>query len=156
MKTNVLILLSLLLILSTACAKKAEDTEEYLEFSSGGDYHPSGCGQWYAKLLGDGSLAVTHIVRGETKYDDAFKLSDDETRRLFSLFCTVNIKSLKSSTRPGLPDEVRYDFTLCDGSGAYVKRMWINEARENKAVMDLVGYLEQLITKYSGQKPIMR
>lgn len=152
-----LVLLSTGILTTTAaCVEKPKDTEEYLEFNSGGDYHPSGYGAWYARLCGDGSLVVTHSVGGETKSRDVFMLTKREARDLFSLFCAVDIKRMKSPDRPGLPDEVRYSFGLKDGSGTYNKSVWINDAGQDPAIMDLVGYLETLIEKYGGTKPVMR
>jgi hypothetical protein len=139
-----------------SCGDERKDTEEYLEFRSGGDYHPSGCGEWNARLCGDGSLIVTHSVRGETESRVAVALTKSEARDLFSLFCAVDIKRMKSSVRPGVPDEVRYTFVLKDGSGTYNRSIWINDARENPAAMDLVAYLEAIIEKHTGKKPMMR
>ena len=82
-------------------------------------------------------------------------LTRGEARNLFSFFCAVDIKRMKSSVRPGLPDEVRYSFVLKDGSGTYSKSVWINDARQDPAIVDLVAYLETLIEKYSGTKPAM-
>jgi hypothetical protein len=145
-----------IMISPAACHQELKNTEQYLEFDSGGKYHPSGFGEWRARLCGDGSLVVSHIVGEETKSEDVFTLTKVESRKLFSLFCAVNIKRLESSVRPGIPDEVRYSFALRDGSGAYNKSVWINDARENPAIMDLVGYLATLIEKYTGEKPVMR
>ncbi|MBN2223610.1 MAG: hypothetical protein JW765_02945 [Deltaproteobacteria bacterium] len=145
-----------IMILAMACCGEPRDTEEYLEFSSGGEYHPSGCGQWRIKLCGDGSLIVSHTVGGRVKSSDVFMLTKFESRRLFSLFCAADIKRMKSSVRPGVPDEVRYSFGLKDGSGTCNKSVWINDARENPAIEDLVAYLETIVEKYTGEKPVMR
>ena len=52
-----LILLSMAILTGAAsCAEKQKDTEEYLEFNSGGENHPSGYGAWHVRLCGDGSL----------------------------------------------------------------------------------------------------
>ena len=139
-----------------SCVEKQKDTEEYLEFNSGGENHPSGYGAWYVRLCGDGSLLVVHSVGEETKSRDAFVLTKYEARKLFSLFCAVDIKRMETYIRPGVPDEVRYSFSLKDGSGVYNKSVWINDARKNTAIMALVAYLETIIEKYTGIKPVMR
>ena len=145
-----------MLIISTGCVEKPSDTKEYLEFDSGGEYHPSGYGAWNIRLCGDGSIIVSHAVGGETKSRDVFFLTTEESRNLISLFCAVDIKKMKSSTRPGEPDEVLYSLGLRDGSGTYNKSVWIDDAREDPAIMGLVDYLEVLVEKYSGQRPVMR
>lgn len=156
-RTVSLFLLSIgLMILPAACKCDTKDTEEFLEFSSGGQYHPSGYGEWRVRLCGDGSVIATHTIGDRTESTDVFIPTNSETRTLFSLFCAVDIKHMKSSNRPGVPDEVSYTFALKDGSGGYSKSVWINDARENPAVTDLVGYLELLVEKYTGKKPVMR
>jgi hypothetical protein len=157
LRTISLFLLSMSVIISMpACKDKPKDTEEYLEFSSGGQYHPSGYGEWRIRLCGDGSVIATHTVGGRAESTDVFIPTKSETRKLFSLFCAVDIKRLKSSVRPGMPDEVSYSLALKDGSGGYSRSIWINDARENPAIMDLVTYLEQLIEKYTEKRPVMR
>lgn len=152
-----LIVLSVITVmLATACKAGPEDVEEYLEFSSGGRYHPSGYGEWQVRLYGDGSVVATHAVGDGTESTDVFTPTNSETRKLFSLFCAVDIKRLKSSSRPGVPDEVSYTFRLKDGSGGYSRSVWIGDARENPAIGNLVGYIELLVEKYTGKKPIMR
>ncbi len=152
-----LVLLSMGILTGAAsCAEKQKDTEEYLEFNSGGENHPSGFGAWHVRLCGDGSLVVTHLVGGETKSRDVFMLTRDEARELFGFFCAVDIKRMKSSARPGVPDEVRYSFVLKDGSGTYSRSVWINDARRDPAIVDLVAYIETLIEKYAGIKPVMK
>jgi hypothetical protein len=141
---------------TSSCADKPKDTEEYLEFSSGGEYHPTGYGAWTARLCGDGSLVITHVVRDETKSEDVVVLTKSESRKLFSLFCAVDIKGMKPPVRKGMPDEVTYRLDLKDGSGTYRKSVWLNDARQDPAIMDLVAYLETLIEKYTGSKPVMR
>jgi len=139
-----------------ACGGEPGDAEEYLEFNSGGRYHPSGYGEWRIRLNGDGSVVAIHDVGDRTESTDTFVPTKTETRKLFSLFCALDIKRMKSSDRPGVPDEVKYSFGLKDGSGNYSKSMWINDARENRAIQDLIGYLEVLVKKYTGKEPIMR
>jgi hypothetical protein len=153
---SLFLVLAGIMISPAACHKEPRDTEQYLEFSSGGQYHPSGSGEWRARFCGDGSLIVSNIVGDQTKSKDVCILTQVESRKLFSLFCAVDIKRLESSVRPGAPDEVRYSFGLKDGSGGYNKSVWINDARENPAIMNLVSYLAMLIEKYTGQRPVMR
>ena len=153
---SLFLLSTALMILPAACRGETEDTEEYLEFSSGGQYHPSGYGEWRVRLCGDGSVIATHTVGDRTESTDIFIPTKSETRTLFSLFCAIDIKHMKSSERPGVPDEVSYSFALKDGSGDYSRSVWINDARENPAVTDLVGYIEVLVQKYTGKKPVMR
>lgn len=144
------------IILGPACRDESTDTEQYLEFNSGGRYHPSGYGQWRVRLCPDGSVVADHEVGDRAESSDVFVLTALESRTLFSLFCAVDIKRMKSPDRPGLPDEVLYSFALKDGSGSYAASIWINDARENRAIVELVAYLEQLIEKYTGKRPVMR
>jgi hypothetical protein len=152
-----LLLLTGIVTLAAACSEEPKDTtEEYLEFVSGGRYHPSGYGEWRVRLCGDGSIIADHIVGDTTESTNVFVPTRDETNRLFSLFCAVDIKHMKSSERPGVPDEVSYSFALKDGSGSYSRSVWINDAREDPAIRNLVAYVEQLVEKYTGKKPVMR
>ncbi len=153
---HLFLLCATILISAAACTGKSQDTGEYLEFNSGGAFHPSGHGQWTARLCRDGTLSVRHTVRDNVVSDSVFTLTGDEVNRLFGLFCSVNVKGLGSSTRPGLPDEAEYIFVLKDGSGIFKKSVWIGDAQDNAAIMELVGYTETLIQKYTGEKPVLR
>jgi hypothetical protein len=153
---HVLLLCAAIVISGAACVGKSQDTREYLEFSSGGAFHPSGHGQWSVRLCRDGTLSVRHTVKDKVVLDSIFTLTHAEVGRFFGLFCRINVKGMGSSRRQGLPDEVAYIFVLKDGSGIFKKSVWIGDARDNAAIMELVSYTETLIEKYTGERPVLR
>lgn len=136
---------------------KSQETKIRLfEFSSGGARHPSGHGEWVIKLEFDGKMSVSHKVGSRKKNYDPFKLTEEENEKIWKTVDSINVKKLKSSTRPGVPDEVQYTFTLSDGDWKYKKSIWINDARENKEIMTLVDSFTGLIEKYLDRKPVMK
>ncbi|MCD4783416.1 MAG: hypothetical protein K8T10_06260 [Candidatus Eremiobacteraeota bacterium] len=136
---------------------KTQETKiRMFEFSSGGRYHPSGYGEWIVKLESDGEMSVSHKMRGRKKNYKSFKLTEEENEKIWKTVDSINVKKLKSSTRPGVPDEVKYTFTLSDGDRKYKKSIWINDAREKNDVMTLVDSLAGLIKKHLKRKPVMK
>jgi hypothetical protein len=143
-------------LFSASCAGEAGAGLDYVRFTSGGAWHPGGYGAWTVKVAGSGAMSVRHQV-GETVTDKGeFRLTDEEMGRISALVAALDVAHLESSTRPGLPDEVRYDFAVKDDTGVYVRWLWIGDARESEAVMNLVDYLSALIEKYTGERPVMR
>jgi hypothetical protein len=154
------ITLSLILMIAPlVCAAAGEEAREplvYYEFSSGGAYHPSGYGEWIVRFSNDGAISVRHKRGGEVTDMGQYRLADGERAELDALFLSLDISGMTSSTRPGLPDEALYSFTLRGGSGTHTASVWINDARDNQAIMGMVSYLATLIERYTGEKPVMR
>jgi len=141
---------------NTSKEKSEEKTIRTLEFSSGGSRHPSGHGEWIIKLESDGKMTVSHRVGSRQKNYDPFKLTEEENEKIWKIIDSVNVKKLESSTRDGVPDEVKYTFTLINGDNKYKKSIWINDARKNKVIVDLVESFTRLIEKYIERKPVMK
>ena len=122
-------------------------------FSSGGAYHPEGLGEWRVRLDASGRFEVAHQVMDEVEDFGPFQLEPEENRRIWELIEAVDIPNRKSSTRPGVPDEVQYTFALGSATCLHKVTLWINDAREDEALMALVEAIAALIEKYTGQVP---
>ena len=153
-----LVSLSIALLLPTAsCTSQPPLSENRVfEFSSGGEYHPEGFGEWRLRLDAAGALSITHNVRDEVKDYGAFTVTEKENSELWELIQAANIESLGSSQRPGVPDEVKYTFVLRDETQAHSVEIWINDARENDKIVALVDRIATLIEAYTGQKPVLQ
>jgi len=122
-------------------------------FSSGGAYHPEGLGEWRVQVDGFGNFEVVHQVEDEVESFGPFQLEAEENQQLWELIQAADIPNRESSTRPGVPDEVQYTFTLKSATCVYQVTLWIGDAQEDEVLMALVDELAMLIEKYTGQVP---
>ena len=131
------------------------ETREFY-FSSGGAYHFEGYGEWSILLGKDGSFAVSHNVQGEIIEYGPYILSAEENAGLWNLVDAAGVNSLKSSERPGIPDEVQYTLALKENGSRHEVQIWIGEVQEIENVTRLVDQIGVLIEAYTGQQPVMK
>lgn len=157
MQTKFYLSILMLVATLTGCIPQSASLgDQAFQFSSGGAYHFEGYGEWRLRLEADGALSIEHDVRGEVKDYGFFTLSDRENQELWELIQTAGIENLESSQRPGMPDEVRYTFTLNNGTQAHTAEIWIDDARQNELLVALVDRLGALIRSYTGQEPVLK
>jgi hypothetical protein len=53
-------------------------------------------------------------------------------------------------------NEVQFTFRLKDETGLHTVELWINDARQNEAIMALVGQIGVLIEQRIGVEPVMK
>jgi hypothetical protein len=135
-------------------AGETSSGERVFHFSSGGEHHPEGIGTWEVVLSESGSLNIAHTVHGKTRRYGSFFLSEDENRTLWQRIEAVNFAHLRSSTRPGLPDEVQYIFYL-DDARPHVLQIWTGDMAEKHELNELVQAIASLVKRYVGQNPIL-
>lgn len=124
---------------------------EYFSFSTSEAHHPEGMGEWQISLDIDGTFTVDHIVFDErTKYGP-FTLSETENQELWRLIAAANIEELpRRFTRPGIPDETAYSFSLHSVDDVYLVDMWVDDAEAYPALLTLLEQLFMLSEVYTG------
>jgi len=123
-------------------------------FSTGGAYHFEGFGAWSVKVAADGKVSIAHDVRGKVKDYGSFQLKEGETKALWALISRAGVGRLASSTRPGVPDEVKWSFTSRDGEKTHAVQIWENDARKAPELRILAAQLGVLVARLTGQKPV--
>ncbi len=127
--------------------------KQIFEFSEGGGANISRSGAWAVRLTSGGAFSIQHRARGKVKRYRTFSLTKKENSEFWELIRTLDIENMKSSTRPGVLDEVQYTFVLSDRTQAHSIELWMDDTHDNKKVTDLVDRIYFLIEKYSGKKP---
>jgi len=150
-----LILACLPLVIFGCASVPASTNGRTFYFSSGGAYHFEGYGEWIITLDSNGSFTVKHNVNDEITDYGSFTLSDEENTALWNLVDAANIHGMKSSERPGLPDEAQYTFALTENGSRHEVQVWIGEAREIETFVQLVTQIGALIEAYTGQSPVL-
>ena len=145
----VILMLAVCLIVKPAFCE--DSSSRVFEFSSGGAYHISGIGEWILKVDSVGKLYIKHNVKGKVQDFGTFTLTGDENKKMWLLIDSLKMENMKSSTRPGVPDEVQYTFSLKSKSTSYSARIWINDLREKNEVQQFIGYVKTLIKKFTGK-----
>lgn len=134
----------------------AKAISKVFEFSSGGAYHFEGQGSWDIKLDSKGNFNVEHNVRGKVEKFKAYKLTEKETVDFWELVNKADINTLKSSTRQGVPDEVKFKFiSKIPGKKDKTVEIWVNDVRKNEKLNSLVNHIGKIIEKYAGKRPVM-
>lgn len=157
MKPTLLLFASCLvcLALSAGCTAVPAAGRSF-EFASGGANHPSGAGEWRVKLDGAGVLAIAHDVQGKVREYGTATLPAGASADLWSLIEAAKLAEVKSSTRPPMPDEVAYTFTLREGGRTHNVRIWVTEAADSQALVGLVQGIGALIEQQTQVKPVLR
>ncbi len=126
------------------------------EFRSGGAFHIEGFGEWILQFGREGNLFLKHVVRDEVKYAGNFTAAKDDLARLWELVDAAGFDAMRSSTRPGVPDEAKYVFKSAKGKDSRTVEIWKNDALREDKVSALVDFLAGLVTKYAKQTPVLK
>jgi hypothetical protein len=126
------------------------------EFSSGGAYHPSGYGEWRIQLESQGQLSIEHNVQGKVTEYGPFRISEQENQELWRLINQCKLENLGSSKLPGIPDEVKYTFSLKDPTGVHQADLWVGDTQDNYDLVLLVDQIGSTIESCTGEKPVLR
>ena len=157
MKNAILLVIvwaAILALASGFVSLRREAEQQALEFSSGGAYHVEEHGEWIVTVDTQGKFSVTHNVRGEVVDYGSSLLAGQENLDLWRLIRAVEIESMESSDRLGVPEEVQYSFVLRDNGVTHPVSLWADDARESEGVVALVEQLAVLIEKVTGEKPV--
>ena len=130
-------------------------------FSSGGAYHLSGYGEWLITCTPEGNFSVKHNVQGKITDYKSHQLKQEEIQKLWNLINNAKVNKIVELKRPGVPDEVAYTFKFLDPdqktspdlTPSYV--IWVNDAHEDKNIMNLVNYIGELIKTYTAQEAVL-
>ena len=157
MKNAILLVIAWAAILALASGvvslRKQAELQAF-EFSSGGAYHVDGYGEWTVVVDTNGALSVTHNVKGEVVDYGSFLLEGQENSDLWKLIRAIEMESMESSDRLGVPDEVQYGFVLLESGLTHSASLWADDARESEGVVALVERLAVLIEKLTGETPV--
>ncbi|HUT87282.1 MAG TPA: hypothetical protein VMX15_04270 [Candidatus Heimdallarchaeota archaeon] len=157
MKNAILLVIvwaAILALASGYVSLRREAEQQAFEFSSGGAYHIEGYGEWTVTVDTQGALFVTHNVRGDIVDYGPFLLAGQENLDLWKLIRAIEIESMESSDRLGIPEEVQYGFVLRDNGLTHSVSLWADDAREREGVVALVEQLAVLIEKVTGEQPV--
>ncbi len=152
---TLLVILMFALCLTIRPAFCEDPSAKVFEFSSGGAYHISGIGEWMLKADSTGKISIKHNVKGKVQDFGTFTLSGDENKKLWQLIDLLKVENMQTSTRPGIPDEVQYTFSLKSKSTNNSARIWINDLREKNEVQQFVAYVKTLIKKFTGKDAVI-
>lgn len=123
-------------------------------FSSGGRCHPEGFGEWTVSLDSVGEFPIGHDVCGVlTSFDPA--LSELDNAQLWELFEAARVHELASSTRLGVPDEVRYTFVTRNDAEERLVGIWASDALQDQGLARLVNRIGAMIETYTGETPVL-
>jgi len=157
MKNAILLVIvwaAILALASGYVSLRQEAEQQAFEFSSGGAYHIEGYGEWTVTVDTQGAFSVTHNVRGEVADYGSFSLAGQENSDLWKLIRAIEIESMESSDRLGVPEEVQYSLVLRDNGLTHSVSVWADDARESEGVVALVEQLAVLIEKVTGERPV--
>lgn len=132
-----------------------DSSEKIFEFSSGGAYHISGAGEWMLKVSSVGELDLKHNVKGKVQDSGTFNLTGEENKKLWFFIDSLKVENMQTSTRPGVPDEIQYTFSLKTKTGSHSARIWINDIRENNEVKQFTVHIKELIKKLTGKNAVI-
>lgn len=149
------VILVLTVCLTVKPALCDDASSKVFEFSSGGAYHLSGIGEWILNVNSAGKMTLKHNIKGKVQDFGNFTLTGDENKKLWLLIDSLKVENMQTSTRPGIPDEIQYTFSLKSESGSYSARIWINDLREKSEVRQFTGYTKELIKKYTGKDAVL-
>lgn len=150
------VLLSAILCVVQGMAWAQAPVERSFEFSSGGAHHVEGYGEWTLRLSAAGAFSISHNVQGKTEDCGTFTLAKNENEEIWRLIDAAKLDRIESSQRPGVPDEAQYTFALRDGGETHLVKTWLNDARENEAIMALVDRIGVLIESYTKKKAVLK
>jgi len=123
-------------------------------FSTGGRYHFEGFGEWVVTLTDTGVMSVTHWVRDTKKRSWLYTLNERELADLKALVRRAESSGLKSSTRPGVPDSVKWTVSFKGKDGLTTYRIWEKDARKKAELRQLAARLGTLVRTYTKQQPV--
>ena len=89
---------------------------------------------------------------GEVIQFGPFLLKREENARVWGLIEQMKFPSLSSSTRMGLPDEVRYTITLQFDVTRHTFEQWHGDLQHLPSVQAVVLEIQTLVEGYTGQK----
>ena len=133
----------------------ATGAQHVFEYSSGGASHPEGFGEWRVRLTSGGLFTVTHVLGERATVLGTFFLTKAETDRLWQLITDAGIGSEESSTRAGVPDEVKHAFTLRGKDADKSVSVWANDLDKHESLAAVRDEIKQLIKAYTGKKPVL-
>ncbi|MDX1520697.1 MAG: hypothetical protein R3264_03640 [Anaerolineae bacterium] len=142
--------------LITGCATQGGQAEPALFlFAGGGADLLAGYRAWEVQLDTHGNFSVAKNVRGDTEEFGPYVLTAAENRAMWDLIEEIRFDRLASSSRPGIPDEVKYVFKLHGEVGSPLIELWAGEARQNVQLSKLIDQIRSLIEKYTGKRAIL-
>jgi hypothetical protein len=154
-KLPLALLLVLVLTAGPAAANAEPDENLFFTFSSGGAHHPEGHGEWLFTLNQGPWVEISHRVGDDVSDYGEFELGWEEASALWRLVEAVDVLTLESSTRPGIPDEPTFTLELERGDGTHSVELWSGDARENPDVAALVDAIARTIEDCTGVTPVL-
>ena len=123
-------------------------------FSTGGRYHIEGFGEWVVSLTDTGVMSVTHSVRDTEKRYGPYTLNQRERADLSALIQRAESSGLESSTRPAVPDSVKWTVSFKRDEETATYRIWEQDANKKRELRDLAARLGSLVRTYTKQRPV--
>jgi hypothetical protein len=123
-------------------------------FSTGGRHHFEGYGEWVVMLTEDGVMSVTHWVRDTKKRYGPYTLSERERADLKTFVRRAESSGLESSTRPAVPDSVKWTVSFKGKDGSTTYRIWEQDAKKRPELRQLAARLGTLVRTYTKQQPV--
>ncbi|MHA2364853.1 MAG: hypothetical protein ACXAC7_12935 [Candidatus Hodarchaeales archaeon] len=125
----------------------------FFSFSSGGAHHISGFGEWQVKIE-ESSITITLNLHGEIKNYGIFELESNDLNIIKEYLDKCEFNSLKSLTRPGVPDEVIMSFKLKEDKNQFKINKWAKEVQKNQNLAELTEFLKTLIIRFTKKTPV--
>ena len=137
-------------------APKPQETAEQpsFTFSTGGRHHFEGHGEWVVTLTDAGVMSVTHWVRDTKKQYGPYTLNERERADLKALVQRAESSGLESSTRPAVPDSVKWAVSFKGTDGLTTYRIWEQDARKKAELRPLAARLGTLVRTHTKQRPV--
>lgn len=145
-------------VLMIPLASCQHDSSAHLVFSyaSGGAHHPEGFGEWRVQLDKQGDLFVQHDVHGKVTNYDQVSIAESVNEKLWKLIRSVPFRELADTGTPRVPGASESRFVLREKDRTLEFRVPAQQLEEHEALSLLVGELERLIEKYTGESPVLR
>jgi hypothetical protein len=99
-------------------------------------------------------MSVTHWVRDTKKRYGPYTLSERELADVKALVQHAESSDLESSTRPGVPDSVKWAVFFKGKDGLTTYRIWEQDARKKAELRQLAARLGTLVRTYTEQQPV--
>jgi hypothetical protein len=128
--------------------------DETFLFNSGGRYHPSPWGEWDVFISRDGQYSITQFIGDEIPYSGMFTVPKEENEKIWNIIKEIGFEQIKSSSRPGVPDEVEFRFDLKKAEQEISIILWRNDADKIEKIKNFLPKLKEIIEKYTKKKPV--
>lgn len=124
--------------------------EKIFLFNNGGKKESGGeIGNWDVILDQNGQISISQAIGNEVGFSGMFKVTTEENLKLWELVEALNLRDFIMEDDLAGADKKLYTFNLKIAENEVNREVPINIAKKNSKINELLGYLKEIIPKYS-------